>query len=52
MGDTPEDIRAAQSNGLDVIATATGIFSFEVLEAEKPTFDVHSLAELMPVPVG
>ena len=49
VGDTPEDIRAAQANGLDVIATATGIFSYEELEAERPTRVVRSLADLTAV---
>ena len=49
VGDTPEDIRAAQANGIDVIATATGIFSYEELQAENPTLVVHSLEELLPV---
>ncbi len=46
VGDTPEDIRAARDNGLDVIAVATGIFSLESLAAEGPTLCVVSLAEL------
>jgi phosphoglycolate phosphatase len=49
VGDTPEDIRAAKANGLDVIATATGIFSYEELEAERPTWVLHTLADLIPV---
>lgn len=47
VGDTPEDIRAAQVNGLDVIGVATGIYPFEQLEAENPTRCVHSLSELL-----
>ena len=46
VGDTPEDVRAAQANGLDVIAVATGIYSLEALAAEHPTFLLRSLAEL------
>ena len=49
IGDTPEDIRAAHANHLDVIATATGIFSYEDLAAENPTQVVRSLADLLPV---
>lgn len=48
VGDTPEDVRAARANGLDVIATATGIFPFEELLAESPTLCVHSLEDLFP----
>lgn len=47
IGDTPEDIRAARANGLDVIAVATGIFSFEELKAEKPDWCLRSLEELL-----
>ena len=47
LGDTPEDIRAARANELDVIAVATGIFSFEELAAEKPDWCLRSLEELL-----
>lgn len=47
LGDTPEDIRAARANGLDVIAVATGIFSFEELTAERPDRCLRSLEELL-----
>lgn len=47
IGDTPEDIRAARANGLDVIAVATGTFSFEELEAERPDWCLRSLEELL-----
>ncbi len=46
LGDTPADVQAAHANGLDVIAVATGIFSFETLQAERPTYCIHSLTEL------
>jgi phosphoglycolate phosphatase-like HAD superfamily hydrolase len=46
LGDTPADIQAARANSLDVIAVATGIFSYEVLEAEGPSRLVRNLAEL------
>ena len=48
VGDTPADVRAAHSNGLDVIAVATGIFLLEILQAEEPTRAVTTLAELLP----
>ena len=51
VGDTPEDIRAARANKLDVIATATGIFSYEQLLLEQPTLCLHSLQELVPTTV-
>ncbi len=47
VGDTPEDVRAAQANGLDVIAVATGIYPFDVLAEEHPTLCVTSLAALL-----
>jgi phosphoglycolate phosphatase len=46
FGDTPEDVRAARANGLDTIAVATGIFSFEELKAEMPDWCLRSLDEL------
>jgi len=46
VGDTPEDVRAARANGLDVIAVATGIYSFEDLQAEDPSLCLKSLQEL------
>ncbi len=47
FGDTPDDVRAARANGLDVIAVATGIYSFDVLAAEKPDRCLRSLEELL-----
>ena len=46
LGDTPADVFAAQANGLDVIAVATGIYSFEELEAARPTRLVRKLCDL------
>ena len=46
VGDTPEDVRAAHANGIDVIACATGIYSFDELAAEQPTLCLRSLQEL------
>ena len=46
VGDTPEDIRAARANGLDVIAVATGIYSFEELSKEQPDWCIRSMWEL------
>ena len=47
VGDTPADIQAARSNGIDIIAVATGIFSKEQLQAEAPAFCVDSLSDLL-----
>lgn len=47
VGDTPEDVRAARANGLDVIAVATGIYSLEELAAEKPNLCLRSLQDLL-----
>ena len=47
VGDTPADVQAAQANGLDVIAVATGIFSFEALRSERPTRCIHWLNDLL-----
>lgn len=47
IGDTPADVQAAHDNGLEVIAVATGIYTFEQLEAEGPELCVRSLAELL-----
>lgn len=46
VGDTPEDIRSARSNGLAVIAVATGIYDFDTLQTEAPDWCLHSLADL------
>ncbi len=46
LGDTPADVQAAHANGLEVIAVATGIFSWEQLAAEGPELCLRSLAEL------
>lgn len=43
VGDTPADIHAAKSNGLEVIAVATGNYSTEQLLAERPELCLRSL---------
>ena len=50
FGDTPADVQAAHANGLEVIAVATGIFSFAELEAEGPELCVRELADLLGQP--
>jgi phosphoglycolate phosphatase len=47
VGDTPADVQAAQENGLDVIAVATGIYTREQLAGEKPTRCITSFADLL-----
>lgn len=47
IGDTPRDIDAAHTNGLPVIAVATGHFSFEQLMEHKPEVCTMTLADLM-----
>jgi phosphoglycolate phosphatase-like HAD superfamily hydrolase len=47
VGDTPADIQAAKHNGLEVIAVATGIYSAEQLEAERPELCVASMEVLL-----
>ncbi len=47
VGDTPEDIRAAKANSIDVIAVATGLYSFDELQAHTPDWCVRSLHELL-----
>jgi len=46
VGDTPEDIRAARAQELDVIAVATGIYSYEELQSQNPDWCLHSLGEV------
>ena len=47
VGDTPEDVRSARANGLDVIAVATGIYSAEQLRTEGPDLCLRSMVELV-----
>jgi phosphoglycolate phosphatase len=46
IGDHPNDIRAARANGIRAIATATGLCSYEELQAEAPDILVRDLTEL------
>ena len=46
VGDTPADIEAARDNGVEVIAVATGIHTFEELEAAAPDLSLHTFADL------
>jgi phosphoglycolate phosphatase len=47
VGDTPEDIRAARAQHLDVIAVATGIYRYEELQSENPDWCLHSLRDVL-----
>ena len=47
VGDTPADVDAAQANGLDVIAVATGTYTAEQLASRNPTFCINSFADLL-----
>ncbi len=47
IGDTPADVQAARQNGLEVIAVATGPYSFETLTGSKPDLCLSSLEDLL-----
>jgi phosphoglycolate phosphatase-like HAD superfamily hydrolase len=47
LGDTPEDIRAAQGAGGRVIAVGTGVFKVDDLAAHGPDAAVITCAELL-----
>ena len=47
VGDTPADIHAAKQSGLQIIAVATGPYSFEALIASAPSLCLTSLEELL-----
>jgi phosphoglycolate phosphatase len=47
IGDTPEDVRAAQGAGGHIIAVGTGIFKVEELAAHGPDATVLTCAELL-----
>ncbi len=47
VGDTPRDIEAAHSNGLPVIAVATGHFTYDELLEHEPEVCTTSLAALL-----
>ena len=46
FGDTPADVQAAHENGMDSIAVASGIYTFQQLVAASPSLCLHSLTEL------
>ncbi len=47
FGDTPEDVKAAQSAGANIVAVCTGIFPAEELLSYNPDLCVSSCAELL-----
>lgn len=47
VGNTPQDIHAARIHGLEVIAVATGVHSYEQLLAESPDWCLHSLRDIV-----
>jgi phosphoglycolate phosphatase len=47
IGDTPEDIRAAQGAGGQIVAVGTGIFKVDDLAAHRPDAAVPTCAELL-----
>jgi phosphoglycolate phosphatase len=49
VGDTPRDIEAARTNGLPVIAVATGHFTFDALLEHHPEVCTTTLAGLLGV---
>ncbi len=53
VGDTPSDIEAAKEVGFPIVAVATGIFSFERLQALDPDICLSCCSELLnPVTAG
>lgn len=46
LGDTPADVLAAQTNGVPVIAVATGVYSRRQLEISGPDLCLQSFEEL------
>ena len=47
VGDSPFDIQAGRAAGCATVAVLWGVFGEEALLAEKPTYVVHSFAELV-----
>ena len=46
LGDTPEDVRSARVNGMEICAVATGVYGYEDLMLEKPAACCHTFADL------
>lgn len=45
VGDTPRDIQCARDACIKVVIVSTGLFSYEVLEKDKPDLLVHTLED-------
>jgi phosphoglycolate phosphatase len=48
VGDTPADVQAARANGFQVVAVASGLYTLEELQAERPELCICSFEELLP----
>ena len=46
LGDTPEDVRSARTNAVEICAVATGIYSYVELLRERPAACCRTLADL------
>jgi len=51
IGDTPADVQCARAIGANVIAVATGIFSYETLEETEPDILANNLTDVSLVDV-
>ena len=47
LGDTPEDVRSARANEMEICAVATGIYSYEELMREEPAACCSTFADLL-----
>jgi len=48
IGDTPADVACGRAIGANVVAVATGIFSYDELAATRPDFLFHDLSDPSP----
>ncbi|MBX3444971.1 MAG: haloacid dehalogenase-like hydrolase [Planctomyces sp.] len=49
IGDTPADVACARAIGANVVAVATGIFSYDELERTRPDCLLHDLSDPAPL---
>lgn len=52
IGDSPYDLQAGRGAGCKTVAALWGMFSREVLLAERPDYAIESLSELVPLVLG
>ena len=52
VGDTPADIAAARAIGLPIIAVATGIYTYQQLDAAAPDLCLSCFTDLFPQATG